>query len=235
MTGRPGPGATQGGRRLRRAVTLGRLLLQVLYIAIALLGALVGPPATTLILGFAVGVAGAVLFAVMHWWCHEQGPAPCVLLAAGTTSAALVPFAEGISALGSAGPPLGLGILILCAVVGGHWIASSLEPDSPATTITAVDRSAGGHPLSTGAAENSSLTELLRVVPLDVLFSEWRLTEDELDANRSGHSYAAAVHIRGLLLTEMHHRDPAGVNRWLSEGRRGRPEHYIRGDHDLTG
>ena len=234
MTGRPGPGATQGGRRLRRAVTLSRLLVQVLYIAIALLGALVGPPATTLVLGLAVGVAGAVLFAVMHWSCREQGPARCVLLAAGTTAAALVPFAEGINALGSAGPPLGLGMLILSAVVGGHWIAS-LDPDSPATAITAPDRGTGGDPISTGVEEDSSLTELLHVVPLDVLFSEWRLTEEELDANRSGHRYAAAVHIRGLLLTEMHHRDPAGVNRWLSEGRRGRPEHYIRGDHDLTG
>ena len=194
---------------------------------------MVGPPATTLVLGFAVGVAGAVLVAVMHWSCREQGPAPYVLLAASTTSAALVPFAQGISALGSAGPPLGLGMLILSAVVGGHWIAS-LDPDSPAPTITATDRGACGHPLST-VAEDSSLTELLRVVPLDVLFSEWRRTEEELDANRSGHRYAAAVHIRGLLLTEMQYRDPAGVDRWLSEGRRGRPEHYIRGDHDLTG
>ena len=235
MTHRPEPGATQGGRRLRRAVTLSRLLLQVLYIAIALLGALVGPPATTLVLAFAVGVAGAVLFAVMHWSCQEQGPARRVLLATGTTSAALVPFAEGINALGNAGSPLGLGILVLCAVVGGHWIASSIDPDSPTTTITATDRSAGGHPLSTGVAEDSSLTELLRVVPLDVLFGEWRLTEEELDADRSGHRYAAAVHIRGLLLTELHHRDPTGVDRWLSEGCRGRPEHYIRGDHDLTG
>ena len=235
MTDPSGPGATQGGRRLRRAVTLSRLLLQVLYVGIALLGALLGPPATTLVLGFTVGVAGAVLFVVMHWSCNEQGPTRRDLLAAGTTSAALGPFAEGISALGNAGPPLGLGILILCAVVGGHSIASSLDADSPVATITATDRSAGGHSLSTGVAEDSSLTELLRVVPLDVLFSEWRLTEEELVAHRSGHRYAAAVHIRGLLLTEMHHRDPAGVNRWLSEGRRGRPEHYIRGDHDLTG
>ena len=235
MTGRPGPGATHGGRRLRRTITLSRLLLQVLYIAIALLGALVGPPATTLVLGFAVGVAGAVLFAVMHWSCREQEPAPRAVLTAGATVAALVPFAEGISALGDAGAALSLGILILSAVLGGHWLAT-LDLDPPATTTTqhGAGAGAGGHPIATGVVEDPSLPELLRVVPLDALFTEWRATEDELNAHQGGQRYAAAVHIRGLLLEEMRHRDPAGVQRWLSAGTRGRPEHYIRGDHDLT-
>ena len=232
MSNRPGSGATRVSRRLRRAVvTSSRRLLQVLYTGVALVGALVAPPVTTLALGFAFGVAGAILFAVIHWSCREQEPAPRAILTAGTTVAALVPFAEGISALGDAGTALSLGILILSTVLGGHWLAA-LDLDPPATTTTQYG--AADHPIATGVAEDPSLPELLRVVPLDALFTEWRATEDELDAHQGGHRYAATVHIRGLLLEEMRHRDPAGVQRWLSAGARGHPEHYIRGDHDLT-
>jgi hypothetical protein len=219
-------------RRLRRAaVRLAHRLLQVLYAGVALFGVLVAPPVATLALGFAFGVAGAVLFAVIHWSCREQEPAPCAVLTAGTTTAAFVPFAGGISALGDAGAALSLGLLILSAVLGGNWL-TTLNHDPPATTTTQYG--AGDHPIATGVAEDPSLPELLRVVPLDALFTEWRATEDELDAHRGGHRYAATVHIRGLLLEEMRHRDPAGARRWLNSGARGRPEHYIRGDHDLT-
>jgi hypothetical protein len=223
-------------RRLpRAAVTSSRRLLQALYTGIALFGVLVAPPVTTLAVGFAFGVAGAVLFAVIHWSCREQEPAPRAILTAGTTGAALVPFAEGISALGDAGTALSLGLLILSTVLGGHWLAT-LDLDPPATTTTqhGAGAGAGGHPIATGVAEDPSLPELLRVLPLDALFTEWRATENELDAHQGGQRYAATVHIRGLLLEEMRHRDPAGVQRWLSSGARGRPEHYIHGDHDLT-
>ena len=56
MSNRPGSGATRVSRRLRRAVvTSSRRLLQVLYTGVALVGALVAPPVTTLALGFAFG------------------------------------------------------------------------------------------------------------------------------------------------------------------------------------
>ena len=168
---------------------------------------------------------------MIHWSCREQEPAPRAILTAGTTVAALVPFAEGISALGDAGTALSLGLLILSTVLGGHWLAT-LDLDPPATTTTQYG--AADHPIATGVVEDPSLPELLRVVPLDALFTEWRATENELDAHQGGQRYAATVHTRGLLLEEMRHRDPAGVQRWLSSGARGHPEHYIRGDHDLT-
>ena len=223
---RPRP-ALPGPRLLSAGLRSSRVLLRVLYLGVVFVGVVVAPPPVMLVLAPALGVAAAGFFALITWSVEAGAPSRRSLLTTAAVAAGFVPFVAGIHQLGGVGTWLGLAVLALVAVVGGHAVAT-VDPPAPLTAAAVTD-----NPLPP-RADDASLRELLRVVPLETLFCEWQTTEDALDGRAGAQRYLAAVQVRALLLDEMGRRDPGGVDRWLTDGPQRSPEHYVRGDRDLA-
>ena len=82
-------------------------------VAVAMLGALTGPPAATAggaLLGGAVAVAAVLLGA---WGLDGERPSPRTLAYTGTTGALVVPTALGLPLLGWTAPVLVLALLVV--------------------------------------------------------------------------------------------------------------------------
>ncbi len=119
---------------------------------------------------------------------------------------------------------LALIVLGLFLVVAQNWV-NDLEPLQQAPIVPFPD------PIEQPARDDAHLAELLRVLPLEMLLAEWR------DADRgapAGERDRSAAHLRSLLVEELWHRDPTGVERWLRAGAAQPPELYLHGDQDLT-
>lgn len=217
MPSGPRTGSPTGRSWVSVCVWLCRLTLYVVYVTIAALGALVAPP-MSILLGVPVMTVSGVAAAAYFLWLCQQVWSRHLLTGAATVSAAAVPLFYGLHALQGPGGVIALVFVWLGSVVLIDWV-SRLEID-PTTSVPTVSTD------QTVGAEDS-LRELLRVMPLDAVFSEWRALHEPPSAG------ASVSRARAVVLGEMQRRDPAGFAGWRADGRTGPPEHHIRGDEGL--
>ena len=181
----------------------GVLLLATLA-GTALLGALVTHWTGMLLVAPGLGAVLAAVVAVVDHRAHRG------MLWAGVTGVVLVPLANGLVLLGTAGGAVALVAWSAGPVLALGWVATLEEPavrDDP-----------------------TALREMLPRLPTADLLEEWRSTEGLLHGPGDR---AAAARIRSLLLDELAHRDPGGVTEWLSAGGAS-PETHLRADRDRT-
>ncbi|MGY1752634.1 hypothetical protein [Blastococcus sp. SYSU D01042] len=186
----------------RVLVRTGAVLVLGLSCGIALLGALVTHWTGMLVFAPLLGAAAAAVVALVG---PSSRPALVHAAVAGTV---LVPFANGLVLLGSAGGALLLALLTVGPLLLLGWSAAE---DTPVGRTT--------------------LPELLQLLPTAELIEEWRATE-ELHRDPAQRSTASVV--RAALLDELSRRDPDGVAAWLAGGDPV-PDRYIRTDRDLAG
>lgn len=212
--------AVTGGRRwVQRAVRLAQQILCGLYVAVALVGVLVTPPMVMLTVAPAVGLVAAGLLAVFFRYCEQPPPGRRSVLVTAGAAAAIVPFNEAIQLLQGLGTGIALTVLVLGTIVGNfRW--NTLE----------VRASADG----TRAGGATSYTELLRVMPLETVFSEWRALEGGVGISPGEQHSPYVAQVRTLLLEEMQRRDPVGFSHWLGDGAVDDPERHIQGDQGLA-
>ncbi|MCA0143626.1 hypothetical protein [Blastococcus sp. LR1] len=195
----------------RTAARAGRAVCGTLFVATALVGAVVTPWMVMLVAAPALGLlaAGTVASADPDF-PREAGSRRIVVLVAAAGVLA-VPFGAGLPALGGLG-----GVVVLVLLVVGSFVAAeaatAAEPTTPIRDVT-------------------ELGALLGTLSTDELVREWLVTEDHL---RSARHRGPAAEVRALLLDELARRDPAGVSAWLAAGDPS-PGPYIRTDRDLTG
>jgi len=172
----------------------------------------------SILLGVPVMTVTGVAAAVYFLWLCQQGWSRHLLTGAATVSAAAVPFFYGLHALQGPGGVIALVLVWLGSVVFTDWVSRlDIDPTTPVPTVS-TDQTVGAE---------DSLRELLRVMPLDTVFSQWRALHEPASA---GGSVSRA---RAVVLDEMQRRDPAGFAGWLADGATGPPEHHIRGDEGL--
>ena len=117
--------------------------------------------------------------------------------------------------------PLGLGPLgvasatIAVAVAIGRWGGSC----------------GGPHPRQAGwdadpGPDEGSLRELLGVLPVELLFEEWRGTGEPAVLGRG--EAGTRFRLRCLLIAELRRRDPVGTERWLAQAPEAPPDGYVR-------
>lgn len=201
----------------RRAHRLTVGVLNVVYVAVALLGALSAHPAVTFLVVPAAGLLGAVLARVLHRSLHPGIEAPLTNhLPAAVSTGLFAPFVIGMDDLGENSIYVYLAMVLLCAVAAVGW-THALEADGDAPVPHAPPRLTD--------AEISSLRDLLRALPVDELLHEWRWTRSRLPTDTH-----VALQVRELLLEEIQRRDPTGFREWLLDGIEHDPEHHIRGD-----
>jgi hypothetical protein len=190
---------------------VGRRACLVAVVGVALLGALLSPPLTTLVLGPALGVFVAAQSGFVHPDFPARPAARRAVLMSGLGAALLVPFVMGAVALGAAGAILTLVLMLLgvLAIMG-----SACDP---------------GRRDAAPGVEAALLRELVHGCPTSDLLDEWRSSAADLvavDPERR----AAAIALRAVLLEEMSCRDPDGVERWLRDDAGAPPDRHIRGD-----
>ena len=201
-----GRGTRRAGQLLR---TCARAVLHVLYTATVLLGLLVTPLYATLVFAPVLGMAAAAVHAELARSLTGARPAGARLALTALTTAGFVPFTQGLRLLQSAGVVVGLLVVGLFTVLVATGI-THLAPAAPARR--------------TGPAAEQPLRELLRVLPLDMLVSEWA------DLHRGpDHGSSHAEHYRRLLLDELSRRDPT-ADRWWRSGAAEPPYRGLRDD-----
>ena len=178
-----------------------RAVLLATVVGMALLGAVVTHWMGMLVVAPGLGAALAAAVALVDP-AARQG-----VLYAGVAGVVLVPFANGLALLGTAGGGIALALLVLGPVVAVDWSTSPEEPDPTA------------------------LRELLRRLPTADLLEEWQASGDLL---RSPEERARAAGVRALLLDELSRRDPGGVAGWLAAGSPS-PDPHIRADRGRPG
>jgi hypothetical protein len=189
-----------------------RSLALAVYALLTATGALMSP-GISLLLGVLLAIIGAELVASLHQAAEDLPPLPHPLVA-GASVGSLPAAVAGTTTLGAnLGIVIALG-LALGAAAGVQWIASP-PVGSPARKTATADR----------VKDERSLRQVLRALPTDVLFSEWRSTQ--IPAGARGSELLLEVRMRELLIDEMQRRDPAGTARWLSEGPGEPPDGYI--------
>lgn len=189
-----------------------RLLLAVLYVGIALPGALVTPVPQMLLLAPLVGAFAAVVAGLVDSGFPARPRARRAVLGAFTGAALTVPFFSGVGLLGPSGAWLVIGMVLLAATVAGMWIA---EWDVSPLPVWVPRRVA-------------SLRELVGVLRTDALVQEWRATGPPLQAATDPRERAAIVRVRGLILDELVRRDPTAMARWLEDGGPTDPGPHLR-------
>lgn len=194
-------------RELRRRV-LGAAVTALLVTGglAAAAGALVSPRAS-LIFGLVAGPAAAAFTAMLHR-CADADlpplPHPAVAgLAVGCVPAAVV----GTSLLGMETATAAALALLLAALAGVHWLTTDLPQPRGAVPV----------------ADEDSLRGLLRTLPGELLFDEWRTADP---------AAPAGLRLRELLVEEMRRRDPVGTARWLAEAPGDPPHRHVRADAD---
>ncbi|MGY1707405.1 hypothetical protein ACI79C_22820 [Geodermatophilus sp. SYSU D00697] len=191
----------------------------VLLGSVAALGAVTSPQ-TSLLLGAGCAVLAWVPVRLLSR-CTDADLPPLPHPAVPATRMAVLPAAVagtaplGLGALGLVGAVLGV------AVVLGCWAASCAVADPPPTGHDAAPE-----------PDDGSLRVLLRTLPVEVLFQEWRDTAGQ--AVPGGEDAEDRIRLRGLLIDELRRRDPVGVGRWLAEAPEDPPEGYVRESRDRT-
>ena len=195
-------------------------LLRVLYTGTALLGLLFTPPLLSLVVGPVLATWAVVLLAVFVWYLEEHWPTRRTLTTTAAVTVALLPFGHAVLALQALGKVIVLLALVLLTVAAICAISASGR-QSPGTSPTNLPRGA-----------DVRLRELLHVLPLPALLSEWRA----LSRLRPG-TYAdavVAVELRGMVLDELHQRNPAAFSMWLSSGASSPPDEHFHHDQDAA-
>ncbi|MGY1634638.1 hypothetical protein ACI784_23300 [Geodermatophilus sp. SYSU D01186] len=196
----------------RGAVAALRWAGAVVLGVLAALGALTAPLASLLIGVVAAALGWAFVRALHH---SPEGHLPSLPhpMSAAAWMAVLPAVAAGTAPLGLG--PLGVaGVTIAVAVAVGWWGGSCGEP----------------HPRPAGQdadpdPDERSLRELLSVVPVGLLFDEWRrIAEPALD----GRGPETRFRLRCLLIAELRRRDPVGTERWLSRAPEAPPDGYVQ-------
>jgi hypothetical protein len=131
---------------------------------------------------------------------------------------AVLPAAVAGTATLGLGPVGVVGAALTVAVAIGWWGGSCALPDPQPT-----GRDARPGP------DDGVLRDLLRTLPVGVLFEEWRDTAGEVVG---GGDTEDRIRLRGLLIAELRRRDPVGVGRWLAEAPEDPPDDYIRETRD---
>ena len=218
---------------LRSARRLGVVVLGVLCLATVSLGALSTPLPALLIACPVLALITGTLYVPAHRArLHETAPRHQVVAAA-FTGAGVLPFVSGAELLGVFGAVLTLAVVAVAVLlVSAHLhVADPFRvPRRLRATAVCTDIQGG----ATGTDE-AALRALLRRAPLPALFRRWHGTGRTVDSTRSGRGYETAVYLRGLLLDELHERDPAGTQRWIEQGGAQPPERHIRDGRALPG
>lgn len=210
---------TGGGRWVQLAVRLAQQVMCTLYVALALVGVLFTPPTVLLTVGPAVGLVAAGLLVGLLRSCLQRPPGRRTVVLTAVVAAALVPVNEAVQLLQGLGTGIALTVLVLGTVVGNHRLDRALR-----STPTDGSRTGG----------SSSYADLLSVMPLETVCSEWRALEGGVGLPPGERRAPELAQVRTLLLDEMHRRDPVGFGRWLDDGALADPERYVRGDHGLA-
>ena len=194
-----------------------RVVVSTGFVGLALMGALVTPPAGMFLVapltGAAAGLAVVRLgraFPAERW--ARRGP---VLTAA--AGAAFVPFINGVALWASAGGVVALVLLICGSCLAADWLVN-LAGESPA-----------GPP-----RDETWMRVVVPSLPTAVLLQEWRATQHVCGSQTGTAELARAVRLRGVLLEELARRDPAAVERWLTSGDWS-SEPPMRSDRDVAG
>lgn len=196
-----------------------RLLLVVLFVGIALPGALVTPVSQMLLLAPLVGAFAALVAALVNPAFPAQPGARRAVIGAFATAALIVPFLSGIGLFGPSGAWVVLGMILLTSTVAGMWIAdcdtAPLPPSDP--------------------RRMAALQEFVCVLPTEALLREWRATGARLEATTDPQERAALAKARGIVLDELISRDPAGLARWLEDGGPADPGPHLRQERGPAG
>lgn len=186
----------------RALVRTGRAALVGGTLALALLGALVGPPSAVLVWAPGVALVAAVVVAIVDPDFPRTPGSRRAAWFAGLAGFVLVPFTSGLGMLDAAGAV----VVVLQLMIGALWV---------------VDRIAA-MPENTGAeALRRDVVYLRRVLPelsVQTLLREWRESGARLGPDTDAATRAAAAELRALLLDELTRRDPEAVERWLRTG-----------------
>lgn len=204
---------------MQRAVRLAQQVTCALYIAVALVGVLVTPPMVLLTVAPAVGLIAAGLLAGLFRYCEQRPPGRRTVMVTAGVAAAIVPFNEGIQLLQGFGTAIAFTVLVLLTIVGNYRMHRVSGRTPPAATRIG------------GAC---SYMELLQVMPLETVFSEWRALQRGVGIPPGEHHGPDVVQVRALLLDEMQRRDPVGFGRWLDDGAVADPGQHIQGDQGLA-
>ena len=208
----PLPGKSGNRGRWRGILRAAASLALVVFTVLTAIGVLMFP-GVSLALGVPLAVIGGALVALLHKDAESLPPLPHPLVA-GSCLGSLPAAAAGTTALGApSGMVIGLS-LILGAAVAVEWTASPLGP-WPTRTASRADR----------VGDVGWLRRVLRALPTDSLFAEWRRTR--ISGGAHGNEVLQAVRMRELLIDEMQRRDPAGTARWLTEGPGDPPDGYV--------
>jgi hypothetical protein len=194
----------------RMVVRAGRVVVIGITVVLALLGALVGPPAAALIWAPAVGLVAAAVVGLVNPNFPTTAGARRAAVLAGAGGFLAVPFTSGLGLLDGAGALLVVLQLVLGALWVVDWIANTPE--------------------STGSESvRHDITYLRRVLPdlpVEVLLREWRTSADLLRPDVEPATRSAAAELRALLLDELSRRDPEAVEEWLRTGGAD-PDQYL--------
>jgi hypothetical protein len=200
-------------------VRLAQRVLCALYVGVALVGVAVTPPVVVLTVAPAAGLVGAGLLAGLYRYCEQRPPGRRTLTTTAWVAAAVVPFHAGTQLLQGLGTALAVTVLVLVTLVGNYRVHQLpvLAPADP-----------------TRAGGAASYAELLRVMPLETVCTEWRALARGVGVPDHQRSSQDVAHVRALLLDEMQRRDPVGFDRWWREGAVGDPERHLQDGHGLA-
>lgn len=185
---------------------------------LALLGALVTPPAGMLLVAPMIGAACGLVVAYLNPAFPEKPWARRAALLTAAAGAAFVPVTNGVDLLGSAGGVVALVLLVLGSCLAGDWMMDLIE-DVPPT----------GAPV-----DEDCVRAVLPSLSTAVLLQEWEATQQMCGSGTGAAERARAVRLRALLLDELYRRDSVAVQQWLtgtdwSLGPRMRPDHDAAG------
>jgi hypothetical protein len=195
----------------RTFIRCGWVLVLATSVGVALLGAVVTPLMGMVVFAPCLGALVGGVVALLEPDVRRERYAHPALVYAIATGTMLVPFANGLVGLGTAGGVILIGLLVLVPLLAADRM--------DATAGTAAVRDVG------------ALAELLPALRTSRLLDEWEATDDLL---RSRRHRAIAVEVRGLLLDELSRRDPEGVAAWLAAGDVS-PHDHVRSDGDQAG
>lgn len=195
-----------------------RVVVRTGFVGVALLGALVTPPAGMFLVAPLTGAgAGLAVLRLKRAFPTEPWARRGPLLAA-ATGAAFVPFLNGVALLGSVGGVVALVLLICGSCVAADWMMKFIE----APPAGALPR------------DECWMRTVVPSLPTAVLLQEWRATQQLCGSHTGAAERDRAARLRGFLLEELARRDPVAVERWLTSGDWS-SEPQMRSDRDVAG
>lgn len=215
----------RGARLAQQGMRVSVPVVRRLYVGVALLG-LLATPLVTLLWAPVVGVAVAGLYVSIVCFADPRWYTRRLVTATGVVGTGFLPFVAGLALLQGFGGFVGVLFLSLLALAVASWVHE-------------FSTDFGTAPRSRAVTDLDVLQEMLHVVPLEVLFSEWRAAQADPTAGSDdradpGAATQACARIRAMLLDEMERRDATGFKRWLEQGATDPPDGYIRDDQGLA-